>query len=281
MPRATLHSRLAYAVAYVRGRTDAVPRAGVVLGSGLGGFAARLQHAVTIPYISIPEFPAPRVEGHAGRLVVGELATPGGPLVVATLQGRVHGYEGWSAADVAFGARVLALLGVKILVLTNAAGGVNPDYQPGDLVRIEDHLNLLGHNPLEGPNDERLGPRFPDLTQAYDPGLGARLEATAARLGVALRRGVYACLPGPSYETPAEIRMLRLLGADLVGMSTVPEVIAARHMGVPVVAVSLVSNRAAGLAGRPLTHAEVNEVAAREGERLAGLIAAFLAEVRP
>jgi len=278
MSRADLHARLSYALAWIRGRTDAPPRAGVVLGSGLGGFASRLADATVIPYEQIPEFPLARVAGHPGRLVVGDLPGPSGPLTVAALQGRVHGYEGWSAEDVAFGARVLCLLGARVLVVTNASGGVNAELAPGDLVRIEDHLNLSGQNPLRGPNDDRLGPRFPDMTHAYDPALGARLEATASRLGIPLRHGVYACVAGPSYETPAEIRMLRTLGADLVGMSTVPEVIAARHMGVPVVGISLVANRAAGLAGKPLSHGEVAAVAAREGDRLSGLIAAFLVD---
>ncbi|HEX8910556.1 MAG TPA: purine-nucleoside phosphorylase [Anaeromyxobacteraceae bacterium] len=280
MSRADLHDRLSYALAYVRGRTDAPPQAGVVLGSGLGGFAARLADPVALPYRDIPEFPVSRVAGHPGRLVLGQLPGTDGPLTVAVLQGRVHGYEGWSAQDVAFGARVLCLLGAKVVVVTNAAGAVNPDLHPGDLVRIEDHLNLSGQNPLTGANDERLGPRFPDLTHAYDPALGARLESTAGRLGIPMRRGVYACMAGPSYETPAEIRMLRALGADLVGMSTVPEVIATRHMGVPVVGVSLVTNAAAGLARNPLTHEEVAAVAAREGERLGTLLAAFLGGLR-
>ncbi|HEX9289956.1 MAG TPA: purine-nucleoside phosphorylase [Anaeromyxobacteraceae bacterium] len=278
MSRADLHARLSYALAWIRGRTDAPPRAGIVLGSGLGAFASRLADATVIPYEQIPEFPLARVAGHPGRLVVGDLPGPSGPLTVAALQGRVHGYEGWSAEDVAFGARVLCLLGARVLVVTNASGGVNPELAPGDLVRIEDHLNLSGQNPLRGPNDDRLGPRFPDMTHAYDRALGARLEATAARLGIPLRRGVYACVAGPSYETPAEIRMLRTMGADLVGMSTVPEVIAARHMGVPVVGISLVANRAAGLAGKPLSHGEVAAVASREGERLSSLIAAFLVD---
>lgn len=280
MSRAELHDRLSYALAYVRGRTDAPPRVGVVLGSGLGGVAGRLADAVVLPYEQIPEFPVSRVAGHPGRLVIGDLPGTDGPVTAAVLQGRVHGYEGWSALDVAFGARVLCLLGARVLVVTNAAGAVNPDLALGDLVRIEDHLNLSGQNPLTGPNDERLGPRFPDLTHAYDPALGARLEATAGRLGIKLRHGVYACMAGPSYETPAEIRMLRTLGADVVGMSTVPEVIAARHMGVPVVGVSLVTNFAAGVGATPLSHDEVSAVAAREGERLGTLLAAFLGGLR-
>jgi purine-nucleoside phosphorylase len=208
--------------------------------------------------------------------VLGDLAGPTGPVTVAALQGRVHGYEGWSAQDVAFGVRVVALLGARVLAVTNAAGGVNPGLAPGDLVRIVDHLNLSGQNPLTGANDDRLGPRFPDMTEAYDAGLGALLDSTAEGLGIALRRGIYACVAGPSYETPAEVRMLRTLGADLVGMSTVAEVIAARHMGVKVAGLSLVANLAAGLSAAPLTHEEVAAVATREGERLASVLAAFL-----
>jgi purine-nucleoside phosphorylase len=276
--RADLHTRLAYAVAWVRGRTDVVPAAGLVLGSGLGGLADRLARPVVIPYEEIPGFPVSRVPGHAGRLVVGELEVGGAALPLAVMQGRVHAYEGWAGEDVAFGARVLCLLGVKALVLTNAAGGVNPALGPGDLVRITDHLNLSGVNPLAGPNDDRLGPRFPDLSEAYDRPLGALLDETAARLDLPLAAGVYACVLGPSYETPAEVRMLRALGADLVGMSTVHEVIAARHMGIPLVALSVVTNHAAGLSRHPLSHAEVAAVAGRVRDRLTALLEAFLPE---
>jgi purine-nucleoside phosphorylase len=197
-------------------------------------------------------------------------------VVVAAMQGRAHAYEGWSADDVAFGARVLCGLGVKLLLVTNAAGGVNPSLAPGDLVRLTDHLNLSGLNPLVGENDDRLGPRFPDLTDAYDPRLGALLDASAEALGLRLRAGVYACMLGPTYETPAEVRMLRALGADVVGMSTVPEVIAARHMGVPVVGISVVTNLAAGLSRKALSHAEVAETAERVKERLTALVTGFL-----
>lgn len=279
MRKADLHTRLRYALAWVRGKTDVSPRVGVVLGSGLFAFAERLTASTSIPYREIPEFPAAGVEGHPGRLVVGELKVPGGGVPVAILQGRVHTYEGASAEEAAFGTRLLCQLGVEGLVLTNASGAVNPDFAPGDLVRLTDHLNLSGANPLVGPNDERLGPRFLDLGEAYDPGLGALLEEAAGRLGIPLRRGVYACMAGPSYETPAEVRMLRLLGADLVGMSTVPEVIAARHMGVPLCAVAVVSNRAAGLAARPLTHAEVIAAGESVRERLGRLLTAVLAEM--
>ncbi len=280
MKRASLADRLAYAVAWIRGRTDVQPVAGVVLGSGLGGFAARLARPVEIPYQEIPEFPVSRVPGHAARLVVGELPGAGGPVPIVTMQGRVHGYEGWSAEEVSFGVRVMARLGVRSLWLTNAAGGVNPELAPGDLVRITDHLNLTGQNPLTGRNDDGLGTRFPDMTGAYDPALGAALDEEAARLGEPLKHGVYAAVSGPSYETPAEIRMLRTLGADLVGMSTVHEVIAARHMRLPVAALSLVANRAAGLAGGPLSHADVQRIAAERGARIGELLAAAVPRAR-
>ena len=274
--KADLHTRLSYALAWVRAKTDLAPRLGLVLGSGLSGFAERLVGATVIPYREIPEFPLSSVEGHPGRLVVGELLTPGGAVPLAAMQGRVHAYEGWSAEDVAFAVRLLCRLGAKALLLTNASGAVNPDFLPGDLVRITDHLNLAGVNPLAGPNDERLGPRFLDLSDAYDAKLGEALDAAAGLAGVELKRGVYAFMAGPSYETPAEIRMLRLLGADLVGMSTVPEVIAARHMGVPVCAVAMVSNLAAGLATRPLSHAEVTAAGERVREKLGRLLEAAL-----
>lgn len=275
--RASLSTRLSYALAWIRGRTGVVPDAGVVLGSGLAGFAERLERPTVIPYAEIPAFPVSKVAGHPGRLVVGELPSDGGRVVVAAMQGRVHAYEGWSAEEVAFGARVLCGLGVRLVVLTNAAGGVNPSFVPGDLVRITDHLNLSGVNPLVGENDDRLGPRFPDLSEAYDRRLGALLHEAAASVGVPLRAGVYACVLGPSYETPAEVRMLRALGADMVGMSTVPEAIAARHMGVPVAGLSVVTNLAAGLSRRPLSHEEVAQTGERVKDRLATVLRAFLA----
>jgi purine-nucleoside phosphorylase len=274
--RADLATRLSYALAVVRGKTEAPPDVGVVLGSGLGAFAERLEAAVPIPYSEIPGFPVSRVAGHGARLVVGRLTTPHGAAVVAAMQGRVHMYEGWPAEDAAFGVRVLARLGVRALLLTNAAGGIDPSFAPGDLVRITDHLNLTGQSPLVGENDEQIGPRFPDLSAAWDPGLGALLEASAAATGVALKRGIYAGMLGPSYETPAEVRMLRTLGADLVGMSTVVEAIAARHMGVRIAGLSVVTNQAAGLARAPLSHAEVQATADRVREALGRLVADFL-----
>jgi len=274
--QAELHTRLEYAVAWVRGKTDAPPAVGVILGTGLGGFADELKGLATIPYAEIPGFPISRVPGHAGKLVVGDLTTPSGPLTVAALQGRVHAYEGWPAAEVAFGARVLCSLGVKAMLITNAAGGIDPTFRPGDLVRITDHINLTGQNPLVGQNDEKLGPRFPDLSEAYDTRLGALLDAAAEEVGISLRQGIYAGVLGPSYETPAEIRMLRAMGASLVGMSTVHEVIAARHMGVPVAGLSLVTNLAAGLSGEQLEHRDVEAAGRRAATRLTALLTAFL-----
>jgi len=271
--KADLHTRLEYARAWVRGRTELRPVIGLVLGSGMGALAGRFEGAVSIAYEQIPEFAAASVAGHAGQLVVGTL----GGVPVAAMQGRVHAYEGWSAEEVTFGVRLLAATGVRALLLTNAAGAVNPGFAVGQLVRITDHLNLTGLNPLTGPNDDRIGPRFLDMTEPYDPRLGALLDASAARLGIPLGAGVYAGLAGPSYETPAEVRMLRTLGADLVGMSTVLEVIAARHAGLRVSAISLVTNLAAGLAGKPLSHADVLAVGESALDRIALLATAWVA----
>lgn len=270
-----LNTRLEYALAWVRGRTELRPEVGVVAGSGLGALADILASPVSIPYDEIPEFPTSGVAGHDGRLVLGRVRDA----VVAVLQGRVHAYEGAPPQDLGFAIRLLAGLGAGGVVLTNAAGAVNPGLGVGELVRLTDHLNLSGHNPLTGPHDPRLGPRFPDMTQAYDPALGAALERCAARLGLPpVRNGVYACVAGPSYETPAEIRMLGILGADLVGMSTVPEVIVARQVGLRVVGLSLVSNRAAGLAGHPLDHSEVLAAGERARGALERLMGDFLPE---
>jgi len=267
-----LFERVEASVAEVRRRIGFDPQVAVILGSGLGGFADRFADPVSIPYAELPGFPASSVPGHAGRLVAGTLAG----VRVAAMQGRIHAYEGYAPWQVAFPTRVLCRWGAKALVATNAAGGIRASLRPGSLMRITDHLDLSGTNPLVGPNDERLGPRFPDLTRAYDPGLAAALYEAARSAGVELDTGVYACVRGPSYETPAEIRMLRSFGADAVGMSTVPEVIAARHMGVPVAGISCITNLAAGLGAQPLTHAEVAATAARTQERFAALLEAFL-----
>jgi purine-nucleoside phosphorylase len=269
---ADLLERIEQVARAVRDRTGRAPAVGLILGSGLGGFAESLADPAVIPYRDLPGFPTASVPGHAGRLVLGRL----GDLEVAAMQGRVHGYEGWEPWQVAFPARVLCGLGVGALVVTNAAGGIRADLVPGDLMRITDHLNLAGSNPLVGPNDERLGPRFPDMSTAYEPVLGNLLDRVAAELDLPLKHGVYACLSGPTYETPAEIRMLRAVGADAVGMSTVPEVIAAAHMGVPVVGVSCITNLAAGIGKKPLSHGEVAETAERVRDRFTALLAAFL-----
>jgi purine-nucleoside phosphorylase len=237
----------------------------VILGSGLGDYAASLPGAIEIPYRDIPGWPVPTVEGHHGAVYSVE-----GPLLV--LSGRAHLYEGWDLSDVVFGVRVAIAAGARTVVLTNAAGGVTAGLHPGDLVLISDHLNLTGRNPLAGPNDPRLGPRFPDLTDLYARELRDRTRAVAAEIGITLGQGVYAWFLGPSYETPAEVRMAGVLGADLVGMSTVPEAIAARHMGADVLGISLVTNLAAGISPTPLTHEEVQETAAAAKDRFTRLL---------
>ena len=244
----------------------------VVLGSGLGAFGDQLARARSVSFADLPGFPPATVPGHKGRLVLGELAG----LPVLAQQGRLHGYEGHEAALVAFPARVLGVLGARALVLTNAAGAVNPQLQPGDLMRLTDHINLTGRNPLVGPNEELLGPRFPDLSRAYTPALAEALEQAAHETGILLRRGVYAQFLGPSYEAPAEVRMARVLGADAVGMSTVPEVIAAAHQSIPCCAISCITNYAAGLSDKPLTHQEVVAVAQQIEGTLLQLLRAFL-----
>jgi len=244
----------------------------VVLGSGLGAFADALDAPRSIGFSELPGFPRATVQGHKGQLVYGTLA----PVPVLALQGRLHMYEGHDAATVAFPARVLAALGARALVVTNAAGGCNPSFAPGDLMRITDHLNLTGRNPLLGVNEDRLGPRFPDLTHAYDPRLAKALEEAARETGLTLRAGVYAQMNGPSYETPAEVRMVRSLGGDAVGMSTVPEVIVAAHMGVPLAGISCITNHAAGISQHPLTHREGVEVARAVEGKFTDLLRAFM-----
>jgi purine-nucleoside phosphorylase len=249
------------AAALVRRRLGDVPEVAVVLGSGLGGFAGALVDAAAMEYTEIPGWPPSRVVGHAGRLVVGRL----GARRVAALAGRAHLYEGHSAAAVAFGVRVMGRLGVRRLILTNAAGGINTTFARGALMLIDDHINLTGANPLTGPNDERFGARFPDMSEVYSGRLRRVAEAAAADAGIAIARGVYAAVHGPSYETPAEIRFLRAIGADAVGMSTVAEAIAARHMGIEVLGISCITNMAAGVLPAPIDHEEVLETARQVG----------------
>ena len=245
------------AAALVRSKTDLKPQVAVVLGSGLGTFGDELQKPVRIPYKDIPGFPLSTAIGHKGELAIGEL----NGLPVAVMQGRFHLYEGYSAKQVVSGIRLLHELGVRRVVLTNAAGGINTAYATGALVLISDHINLQGANPLVGPNDDLLGPRFPDMTEAYSSKLRLSARRVADELGIQLHEGVYAAVLGPSYETPAEIRYLRTIGADLVGMSTVAETIAANHLGMAVLGISCVTNLAAGLSSHKLDHLEVLEIA--------------------
>jgi len=264
----TLYERAEHAARVIRSRRAEEPRTALVLGSGLGAFADDLEDALAIPYEEIPGFARSTVEGHTGRLVLGRV----GGVETAVMQGRFHFYEGYTLEEVTFPVRVLSLLGAKSLVLTNAAGGLNNAYSEGSLVCISDHLNLMGANPLHGRNDERFGPRFPDMTAVYDHEYQETAIGEAHAMGLELRRGVYAALAGPSYETPAEIRMLRLLGADAVGMSTVPEAIVARHMGLRVLGISCITNLAAGVLDRPIDHAEVMETGQRVREKFSELL---------
>jgi purine-nucleoside phosphorylase len=259
----------------IRSRTSLVPRAAVVLGSGLGAFASELTDQTEIPYGEIPGWPVSTAVGHAGKLVLGSM----GGVPVAVMAGRAHMYEGYTPEQVVFGVRVLAKLGIKALVLTNAAGGINLTYSQGALVLISDHINLMSRNPLAGPNDDSLGPRFPDMSDAYSPALREKANAAAASLRIALHEGVYAALLGPNYETPAEIRFLRTIGADLVGMSTVPEVLAARHMGVECVAISCVTNMAAGILPQKINHEEVLETGAKVRGTLVELLKALIKKI--
>lgn len=254
-------------------RTPLRPKVGLVLGSGLGAFADSLADATKIPYSEIPSFPQSTAIGHAGRLVIGNA----GSVSVAAMQGRVHQYEGYSAQQVAFPIRVFARMGIHSVILTNAAGGINLGYSQGALVLIKDHINLQGTNPLVGPNDDRFGVRFPDMTHTYSQAYREIAREEAAKLGIILHEGIYAALLGPSYETPAEIDHLRRIGADLVGMSTVAEVITARHAGLKVLAISCVTNMAAGILDQPLSHAEVMET----GERVRTTFEALLKAVLP
>lgn len=258
---------------YLWQRVRRAPGIGLVLGSGLGGFVEDLYDRIEIPYGDIPGWPVSTAVGHAGKLVFGRL----GAVDLAVMAGRVHLYEGYTPAQVVFPVRVLGRLGVKVLVLTNAAGGINRSLERGGLVLICDHINLQGSNPLVGPNDDSFGPRFPDMSEAYCPRLRKIAKDVAASLGISLSEGVYAAMLGPSYETPAEIRYLRTIGADLVGMSTVPEVIAANHMGLRVLAISCVTNMAAGLLPRKITHEEVLET----GEMVRGTLVRLLKELLP
>jgi purine-nucleoside phosphorylase len=270
-----LYERVEHAARIIRSRTTETPRIAIVLGSGLGGFAEDFEESVAIPYEDIPGFARSTAEGHAGRLVIGKIEQV--PLVA--MQGRVHFYEGYSLDQVTFPIRTFKLLGIKTLILTNAAGGVNVQLTQGALMVLSDHINLMGDNPLRGPNDPRFGPRFPDMTSAYSAELQEIAVEEGRALGVEVRRGVYAALAGPSYETPSEIHLLRNLGADAVGMSTVPEVIVARQMNIEVLGISCITNMAAGISDEPINHEEVMATGDRVRETFTQLLRRVVSRV--
>jgi purine-nucleoside phosphorylase len=274
-PASVEFTRAARAAKFIASKTKLSPRIALVLGSGLGAFADEFASATKIPYAKIPHFPRSTAIGHAGQLVIGKV----GDVPVAGMQGRVHLYEGYSAKDVALPIRVFHQMGVKAVILTNAAGGINLTYNEGALVILRDHINLQPANPLIGPNDDRFGPRFPDMTRAYDPDFRKFAADEGKKLGLHLHEGVYLSLAGPNYETPAEIHAFRTLGADLVGMSTVPEVLAARHCGIRVLGISCVTNMAAGITGKPLTAEEVFETGARIKNEFIALLRAVIPRI--
>jgi purine-nucleoside phosphorylase len=267
--------RLAEAVKSIQSRTSLRPAVGLVLGSGLGAFARSLDKATVIPFGQIPHFPVSTAIGHSGELVIG--TTQGVP--IAVMAGRAHLYEGYSVEQVVFPVRVLGRMGIKIVILTNAAGSVNVNYHPGELMVIQDHINFMGVNPLAGPNEDALGPRFFDMTEPYDPLRGALAEKACSKVGMTVRKGVYIGFIGPSYETPAEIKMARALGADAVGMSTVPEVIAARHMGMRVLGITCITNMAAGVLKKKLDHREVLDTAEKVREGLIEVLQRLIQDV--
>jgi purine-nucleoside phosphorylase len=271
----SLTANIAEVKAYIESKTSAKPEIGLILGSGLGVLADEIENPTVIPYGEIPHFPVSTVEGHKGQLVIGTLE---GKTVVA-MQGRFHYYEGHGLEAVTFPVRVMKAIGVEKIIVTNAAGGVNESYQAGDLMLIKDHINFTGQNPLIGPNDESMGVRFPDMSTAYCPELRAMARRIAERHNITLREGVYVGMLGPSYETPAEIRMLRILGGDAVGMSTVPEVIVARHSGIRVLGISCISNMAAGILPQPLSHDEVMETAEKVKSTFLTLVKAIIKEM--
>ncbi|MBS6535243.1 purine-nucleoside phosphorylase [Peptoniphilus harei] len=256
---------------YIKGKIKNQPEIGIVLGSGLGDFADSIEDKIEIPYTEIPGFPVSTVKGHDGKLIFGKINSK----EVCVMKGRIHYYEGYDIKEVVYPIEVLAGLGIKTLILTNAAGGVNTDFEPADLMIINDHINLMGKNPLIGPNDEDLGPRFPDMTDLYNKDLIEVAEKSAKKLGIDIKEGVYMYFTGPSYETAAEVRMARILGADAVGMSTVPEAIIARHRGLKILGISTITNMSTGILDTPLDHTEVVEV----GQEVAGKFKELLKEI--
>jgi len=275
MASTSIYERAEHATRIIRARTTVEPRIAVVLGSGLGGFADDFEEPVAIPYDEIPGFVRSTAQGHAGRMVIGKIDG----IPVLAMQGRLHYYEGYSLEEVTFPVRTFGLLGIKTLVLTNAAGGINVQLSEGALMVISDHLNLMGVNPLRGPNDERFGPRFPDMSAVYSPELQELVVEEAKAIGIEVRRGIYGALSGPSYETPAEIHLLRNLGADAVGMSTVPEAIVARHMGLEVLGISCITNMAAGISDAPINHEDVMATGDRVRETFTELLRSVIGAI--
>jgi purine-nucleoside phosphorylase len=264
----SMYEKIIESAEFIQSKIQLKPKVGLILGSGLGVYVDSIQDKVIIPYEEIPHFHQTTVEGHQGRLIIGKI----NGIAVAALQGRYHAYEGHDMETVVLPTRVLAMLGSEFLILTNAAGGINKSYRPGDLVALSDHINLTGKNPLVGPNMNQLGPRFPDMTEAYDIELRSIMKDVAKEIGFTLNEGVYCSLLGPTYETPAEIRMLGVLGSDMVGMSTVPESIAANHLGIRVIGISCITNMAAGISLEKLDHSEVKEVAGLATEKFTALL---------
>ncbi len=269
-------NKILEAANYIRSKTNIKPKIGIVLGSGLGIYVDQIQNKQIIPYQDIPHFKRTSVEGHEGRLILGEVHG----VQVAALQGRIHSYEGHPMEEIVLPVRVLAALGIEMLFLSNASGGVNLDYHPGDLVAITDHINLSGRNALLGPNLAELGPRFPDMSQAYNREMNSVMIEVARRHKVNMKAGVYCSVLGPTYETPAEIRMIRILGGDMVGMSTVPEVIAANHMGLKVAGVACITNYAAGIKEEKLSHADVKDVAEKAMVGFATILTETIGELK-
>jgi purine-nucleoside phosphorylase len=270
-----IFDRAQFAARYIHEQIQQPIQVAIVLGSGLGAFAESLTNPLIIPYETIPDFARSTVEGHEGRLVIGQLADK----TIAVMQGRFHYYEGYSLEEVTLPIRTFGLLGVKSLLLTNAAGGINPNFQPGSLMLISDHINLMFQSPLRGKHDNRLGARFPDMTEVYARDYQRLAQRCAGELGLRLESGVYLALQGPNYETPAEIRMMRVLGGDAVGMSTVPEAIVAKQMGMKVLGISVISNAAAGVLDQPINHAEVMETGARVADQFIALLNKIIAEI--
>lgn len=268
-------NKLQETVSYIRSKTSAKPKVGVVLGSGLGAFVKDVEIECTLPYKEIPHFSPPTVEGHSGNLIFGKV----GSQSIAILQGRNHYYEGHSMESVVFPTRTLAMLGIETLILTNSAGGFGENMQAGDFMIIEDHINLMGTNPLMGPNIKELGPRFPDMTEAYDKRLIQVMETLLTKQGTRYHKGVYCGVSGPTYETPAEVRYLKLIGGKAVGMSTVPESIAANHLGLRVAALSCITNLAAGISAQKLSHEEVTETAKRVEIQFISFLKEFVAQI--